>query len=1267
MSTVSLIDEETPGKSISLHTRNVLKSSERYPAWKNYMLMLIKSYKWLDFIMKDQPDHRNDLLCRMVILDALDIQLQDKLNSCTSSFKLWQGIADLMEKPSAQESINIYSKLTRSTYVYSSIRTIKNHIDELIQLRERLLILDPISTPSDEAFKKIIISSLNFNHFAPILCTIQEQMKEMTINQISLRLQDYEERSGRSKPSSTPSINLPVAMATTKKNKKKNNKTQSQQIPFAMMTSGVNSSITDQYILDSAATHHLTSKKELLEDFIEEESFIRTAGDTKLKSKGFGTLLLTVLTPNGEENKVRFNNVIYVPSLKTNLISLPALLKKGFNLVGDATRMIIRKNSQVIFEAKELNNLYHINTKITTCYLTDANLWHRRCSHVNMQDLIKAKGLTLGMEFKDEKEFDCKNCNVSKTTKKPSHEASQRATEILELLHMDITGEIREDNVNDWNYALIIVDDKSRFTISRLVSSKSQVPQEVIKSMKYLERKYNKKIKKIRSDNGSEFLASELQEFLTESGIISQRTVPYTAHQNGTAERRIRTLSEAVTVNLLQANLQRRYWGYAWLYATHTLNRLPTTANDNSSSPYEILNKRKPKISYFRPFGCLCFAQAENLKKFQPRAYECLFLGYPYNVKGYTVINRTTLKIYNSESPKFSENVFPGLPSDLSEIDDSHQILTENVSSDSINTNDVESLAQGPVNSLIEVHEAPNVNHQEDFRRSSRTKRVPDRLIFEQKLGDVLNINPRALLASVQTTEEPTSYKDAMKYPDSIKWHQACIEELRSHEENETWHLVEPPLNRKIIPSKWVFKIKRDENNNISKFKARLVICGNMQVEGIDYELFSSPTSRISTLRALLSLKWKNIKQYDISTAYLNGLIDKEIYMLQPPGFEDNSGKVCKLKKSLYGLRQAGRIWNEHLHTTLVEFSLTQSAAERCVYYKDNTVVLIYVDDIVIFTNKSTEEFKDFLQGKYKLTKLGKLHFILGIGISFENDQVIMNQHAYIKNICNTFNDGKKRRCSTPILQKFYPEPVNNDDEIHEIKKYQSLLGSLMYLSICTRPDISFSVSLLSKFISRPSIKHHDLLMNLLDYISKTIHLNLILSPRDSVDIRAYSDSDWASDIDRKSISGFVIFNGDSLINYESKKQNLVATSTYEAEYIGLASAAKDCIYWVSFYETIGYKVAPPVIHCDNQSAIYAAHGQSTHSKAKHIDVRYHFIKDLVAKERIKVEFIPSSGQIADLFTKSLERKSHFLLVESLNLQGVKGLGWVSDVPILNP
>ena len=562
-----------------------------------------------------------------------------------------------------------------------------------------------------------------------------------------------------------------------------------------------------------------------------------------------------------------------------------------------------------------------------------------------------------------------------------------------------------------------------------------------------------------------------------------------------------------------------------------------------------------------------------------------------------------------------------------------------------------------------------SVKAMEDLRadEESRDDEDDEDEAFQDAADASFVENQIALAATLD--EPPQTYAQAMARPDALEWKLACIAELEAFVKAKLYDEVERPKDRTLVACRWVFTIKRGPDGEIIKHKARLVAKGFTQVEGVDYTETFAPVSKFTSIRALLALAAQEdleIHQMDVKSAFLNGDLSEEIYMKLPPGYDAQDGMVWKLKKSLYGLKQASRQWYKRLRQEFADLGFTRSQYDHAIFYKNEGGVIIicavYVDDMLIVCKDIVivRRLKDSFKVRFEMTDLGEARWILNMEIIRDRPRRILelSQRQFVTTILNRFGLADGRPVSTPLDPNTKLVKLSAPDPEVDVKIYQSMLGSLMYAMIGTRPDLAYSVGVLSKHSATPGLDHLLAITRVYRYLKNTMNIRLTYrgtppGARDGIssNLIGYVDADWASDPnDRRSITGYVFTLAGTAISWSSKRQHSVALSSTEAEYMAATHATKEAIWLHGLLVELGrisagYSI-PLLI--DNQSAIALIKNPEHHERTKHIAIRYHFIRDIYEAGTIELEYVPTGDQVADVLTKALGREKHYRFLDGM-------------------
>ncbi|KAG8478386.1 hypothetical protein CXB51_028195 [Gossypium anomalum] len=672
-----------------------------------------------------------------------------------------------------------------------------------------------------------------------------------------------------------------------------------------------------------------------------------------------------------------------------------------------------------------------------------------------------------------------------------------------------------------------------------------------------------KQIKYLRTDNSLEFCSDEFNRLCKSEGIVRHLTIRHTPQQNGIVERMNRTITEkAETAST----------------ACFLINRSPSVAIEKKT-PQEVWFGNPANYSNLKIFGCPTYAHVDN-GKLELRSIKCVFLGYKASLKGYKLWCPENRKVVISRDVVFDETTM--LPN-------------------------------------LSLKDSSNKENQ----KTRREIKPPKKYAEADLVAYALNV-----AEDIDANQEPSNYSEAISCEDSEKWMFAMQEEMESLHKNKTWDLVKLPKGKKTVHYKWVFK-KKEGTPGVEepKYKARLVVKGYNQITGVDFTYVFSPVVKHSSIRVLLGIVAMHdleLEQLDVKTSFLHGELEEDIYMQQLEGFtvSEKEDYVCLLKNSLCCLKQSPRQWYKRFDSFMTSHDFKRSSFDSCVYFKKNSdgsfvYLLLYVDDMLIAAKDKGEiiNVKAQLNEEFEMKDLGQAKKILGIEIlrDKKTSKLYLSQKGYIEKVLCRFNIQSAKPVSTPLAAHFRLSsalsPQSNDEiEYMSHVPYSSEVGSLMYVIDCSRPDLSYAISAVSRYMVNPNKEHWKVVQWILRYLRGTTDVCLQFG-RTEDGVIGYVDADFAGDLDRR--------------------------RSLTDEYMAITEACKEAIWLKGLFTELNEDLQISTVFCDSQSVIFLTKDQIFHERTKHIDVRYHFVRDIIARGDIVVSKINTHENPADIMTKS--------------------------------
>lgn len=971
--------------------------------------------------------------------------------------------------------------------------------------------------------------------------------------------------------------------------------------------------------------------------------------------------------------------------------------------------------------------------------------WHCRLAHIGLTPILKIlDGMNVKVSKDSIEEFRTKKCHIclqaKYNTKINKVSSNKKDYEVSERIHTDLGGPLPK-TYNNYRYYITFLDKKTRYLVVKLLKTKD----EAIKAFAEYKAQARGDIRELVSDNGTEFVNQRFELRLSEWGIAHYKTPAYTKESNGLIERLNLTLINKVRSLLLDANLPDYLWGEALLAAVYVYNRVPHRSL-HYQTPYELYhNGRKGDINHLKRWGSLVYYNDNKQKtKLQPRTQRAILVGYtdypnifklwdpkskrPVHSRDLTILENHFLKEEKSgttslETPSLHrdpltihlDNPTSNLTDEsprcntrarLAErVQDEHRAGSQTVERPASpvvtrsGENDPMDLdpPRGEIDSRGGIDDPGSDpggvqldNYDKEIQDTIVVKQllytVEDTLLSNQLTSIDNNGNQESLFLLTVSIKEPNSLKEADQSAYHLQWRKAAEEEINELIKQDTFEVVDKPINTNIIGGRWVFKEKPIGDPNAVKsshitnedrtirFKARWVVQGFSQQLGIDYLETFSTTCRTETWRTLLITavnKGLLVIQYDVKNAFVHAPIDYDVYMKLPEGFYKHpkfKNKCAKLKKALYGLKQAPRLWYQYLAKALMAIGYEKHPFDEGCFVNPATgnILIAHVDDMLLIARDESiiQQLEAELAKVMNIERIGPVKSFLGhdISINYEKKTLRISQLGYTKKILERFDVKNRFRASnlpgTPGI-KLQKNP--NQATPEQISDYQQQIGSLLYLSLKTRPDLAYCVNNCARYMSNPSSQHFQELRKIWGYLLQHPDLGILYNCSGKLQIRGYCDSDWAGNLDNRSSTQGYIFGLTGThdlnpISWCSQLQKSTALSSTEAEYMALKEAIKEAIYlfnllnWLNKNLSWGYEIETPIVFEDNQGALKLAENPSFHKRTKHIDISFHYSRSKVQDGEVRILDVRSACNLADGFTKPLSAEVLQYLKEKARL-----------------
>ncbi|KAJ1043890.1 hypothetical protein NDA10_005317 [Ustilago hordei] len=951
-------------------------------------------------------------------------------------------------------------------------------------------------------------------------------------------------------------------------------------------------SACDTWIIDSGATHHMVNDERMLLTSTNKVGQISTAGDEKLQVKAIGDASLRV-----GEATIQLLDVLYVPKLNANLLSVQGLIENGARVIFDEFGTTIKQNdgTQVQFKRDRRQGHFKVRGQARVLELEetrdgvpednqntgkldnapegnkdmkhrDSYLWHERFGHPGRDKTRQIRAHYLGTD--EEMEHESKHCNAcsqgKQTRARMSQSESERMEAPLELVHVDLMTDFKGHA--NYHYALVAVDDFSSLIYVEPLCTKSAALTALRRWIARMERATDRKLKTLRSDNGGEWCSIAAEDWQTQEGFKWQKSVPGISVQNGRAERAIRSVQEKMRSMLIGRACPRELWPYAITAAAHVMNLTPSATKTIPHEAFYGTTAHK-LAQQLRVFGCLAWVhvqQKDQQGKHGARAKPAIMIGYDDEHKAW--------KFCNPDQP-------------------------------------------------ASIQWSNSATFHEDKGWSDRQQEA---------------VRP---MVTVEVEEEGVT---------------PAIVEEETRSETAVEDLL-PAVDSTVgAANTAILNLDPTLGEAMNGVPLRDWLQGLHTERGIDYQETFSPVAPLGAIRAILALAVQNnweVHALDITMAYLNSTLKEAIYMKPPEGSGVAPGKVYKVVKGLYGLKQSGREWNQEFDRSLRRMGFFQVECAPCIYTKgqgeDMAIVVIYVDDTLVIAPR----LETVLKVKKQIGQRWK-----------------MEDSGYIDQVLAKHLD--KRTKPTMVPMQSIPEGTLVASAAQQ-KEYPVIVGKLLWVANSTRPDLSLTVGVLARHMREPSQEHYQAAQRVLRYLESTRQVGLVYRASESQEpLVAHSDANWASDatIQRRSTSGSVALVYGNPVAWKSATQKCVSLSAVEAEFIAATEATREVLFLKQLLRSIGIATGTPTVYSDNTGCIQVSKDPAQHWKLKHIDTKYHFVRNNVQEGRVQIKYVDTTRNLADVLTKPIGRQAMQQARSGLHLQipaAVYGTGSPSYATVL--
>ncbi|CAM9855209.1 unnamed protein product, partial [Chrysoparadoxa australica] len=1021
----------------------------------------------------------------------------------------------------------------------------------------------------------------------------------------------------------------------------------------------------DQWVGDSGCNSHVTFCKDGLMDFTETQETLQIGDGKHVKVLGRGDLLVRATTDD--------------VTFEENTMRVSALVGEPFHFSGHL-------QDDGLFHVK-LERYISSDTRAFAGAITtqmDINEFHANIGHPS-ESYTKMAATQWNIKLTGKWSGDCEACAMADGRQKGlAKMTTTRAKKKLERIFIDIEPHETPSLGGARNW-ILIEDDYTRMKWSFFVRQKSDLYGTLDTFLTAAAAKKTP-VRFIRLDNAGEQTSPLFRNMCSKHGVELEYTPRNTPQYNGVVERGFATVRRKAVALLetagLSQNLHKKLWAEAASTATLLTNVSPTAANKDHQSPWKLYYGTKPRfMNHLQTFGHGAYVTAtshERGPKWGRRAVKAIMVGYAEQHPGdtYRFYVLDTAHIIVSRDVRWTKNHPPAattITPDENDMDmDYDCIILPTLEPDNGEADIEADNGEAEIEADAEIEpdagtdnssEALSPSSSEVFSSSvfsSSTPSVPEEpdssYVDSDGDADDSDEDSKALLAALHSDPgDPTDIMECKERQDWLSWREAIAKELRSINDRNVWEVVDKssiPADIQELDCKWVFKTKHADDPTKKKYKARCVVRGFLQIPGVDYSESFSPVVNDSTIRVILATanqhNWE-IEQLDVETAFLNASLNEEVYVKPPEGITIPTGKTLRLHRALYGLVQAPRAWLKTFITTLEDLGYIRNWAEPCMLTKAShnslVTVLVYVDDCLVVGHpkQAVEDSIKEISAKFSIKRMKSVEEYLGFQIQWNRatGHLKLHQLKFIQNLLEDFHMTGSDPIETPAANRTVDKPDNKVADM-DISRYRTGVGKLMWLAKNTRPDIANAVRELARAMDCPTRDHENGMMRVLQYLNASKNLGLTYKRQARTQMEGYVDSNFnGPKTGSKSVTGVITKYGGAAVSWISRLQSNVTLSSTEAEYVAMCEGATELAFLEQVMDTVINLPKPITMHEDNTGAMNLAANWSSGRRTKHILRKYDYVREQIDHGHLKLQYIKSEDQPADIMTKNLPRSTY--------------------------